>query len=173
MRSRVQNVSSFRLIVSLFAMAVALATLAGCSTKGGKAEPEATATASPPPVIALGQAFTTRLGNRVTVYAFERAVSGGATPPPSGATRVAADVELCAGSSPTERTGSSPTLFFVETADRIAYRSVMAVKQPALQARLLAANECARGWATFDIPQGATPLYVVLISSQQAKWRIA
>ena len=173
MRSRVRNTSLSRLILSVLATSVALAILASCASRGGTENPSTPRTATPAPVLALGEKFTTPIGNFVTVFAFDPSVPGGATPPPSGARQVAVDVEICAGPNPTERTGANPRLFFVETGDRVAYRAVASVKQPELKPTLLKANECARGWATFHIPPVPAPAYVLLLSTAQAKWRIS
>lgn len=153
--------------------AALLMLLAGCATKGGfTTTGTPTATASASQVLALGQAYTTSLGNRLTTFAFERSVTA-ATPPPSGTALVAAEVEVCAGANPSARTGSSPTLFFVETDDGTAHRSVTAQKTPPLKIARLDPNACERGWVTFAIPDNATPSNVVFISREVAKWRIA
>jgi len=161
-----------RRFVSFVGMCAAFAMLAGCATKGESGEPTSSPAPSIAKVLALGETFTTPLGNTVTVFAFDPSVAAGATPPPSGAHRTAADVKVCAGEHPTERTGTSPGLFYVEVEGEIAYRAVPPVKKPALESKLLAAGTCARGWATFNLPTKATPKYVLFISSQQAKWRI-
>lgn len=173
MRYRIGLVPSNRMAFLAIVMSTALIIVAGCATQGGGTDTPPSRTRSPAPVLALGEKFTTPIGNFVTVFAFDPSVPGGATPPPSGAHQVAADVEICAGPNPTERTGANPRLFFVETADRIAYRAVASVKQPELKPVLLTANECARGWATFHIPPVPSPAYVLLLSTAQAKWRVS
>ena len=157
-----------------------LVVLAGCATKGGFTTTSSpTATSAPSQVLALGQSYTTSLGNRLTAYAFERSVStatpapSGTTPAPSGTTLVAAEVEVCAGPNPSARTGSSPTLFFVETEDATAHRSITPRKTPALEVARLEPNTCERGWVTFAIPENSSPTNVVFISREVAKWRIA
>lgn len=175
MRSWVRNISMNRFFRSLLAISAALAMLAGCTSRGGTENPSnPPATASQAPVLALGVSFTTPIGNTVTAYAFDHSVTEGETPTPapSGSIRVAAEVGICAGPNPTERTGANPSLFFIETQDRIAYKAVRSVKQPELEPTLLKANECSRGWATFLIPRNAKPVFILLISSQQVKWRI-
>ena len=169
-----RNSSLSRFFLSVLAISAALAILASCASRGGTENPSGTpaTSSSPAPVLPLGQSFTTRIGNTVTAYAFDPSVTGGETPPPSGAIRVAAEVQICAGPNPTERTGANASLFFIETQNRIAYRAVSSVKQPELKPGLLKPNECSRGWATFNIPQDAKPAYVLLISSQQVKWQI-
>jgi hypothetical protein len=171
MRNRIGYISSHRMLFPTLVISAALVLLSGCAKKGVTDTPAPAGTPSAP-ILGFGEKFTTPIGNFVTVFAFDPAVTGGATPPPSGARQVAAEVEICAGPSPTERTGADPKLFLVETADRIAYPAVASVKQPELKPALLKANECARGWATFHIPP-TSPTYVLLLSTAQAKWRIS
>ncbi len=153
-------------------IAAAFATLSACAKSGGLTTRAPSSRATAASVLRLGETFTTTLGNRVTAYAFERGRQRAPTASPAQAP-VAAEVEICAGPTPSERTGARPQVFFIEDRDEVAYPAIAPSKMPALRVVLLEPGECERGWVTFAIPSAAQPVYVVFISSRQvAKWQI-
>lgn len=104
------------------------------------------------------QATVTKLGTRVDtaqgnviVYTFEQ--------------------PGCAGPNAGPNTGIGPQAFYLQIG-QAAYHPISASKEPALRATKLAAGQCARGWVTFEIPEGAKPQYVIFNSSKVVAWQI-
>ncbi len=146
---------------------------ASTTASGGAATTPTTTTATTPPeasVAKLGDRVDTAQGN-VTVYAYENpAVPPGATPHP-GNVFADIDAEGCAGPSAGPNTGIGPQFFYLQIGQS-AYHPVGTAKEPALRATKLASGQCARGWVTFEIPQGAKPQYAIFNSSKVIAWQL-
>lgn len=157
------------------AILLAVLALAACSTKAStgslapsSAAPSNTkASAAPapsPPAFKVGDRVKTAAGNFATLHAFDPAVKSTSVfgSPSPGVTLVAADVELCAG--PTAAS-YNPLYFKLRMADNTsADPDLMGQRAPSLSSGDLPANQCARGWVTFDVPAGATPAALLLAS---------
>ena len=150
-------------------------TTGAASTTGSPANgttPTTTAAARPSQasVVKLGDRVDTAQGN-VNVYAYEDPVSPpGATPHP-GNVFADIDAEGCAGPNAGPNTGIGPQFFYLQV-DQSAYHPVGTSKEPALRATRLAPGQCARGWVTFELPQGAKPQYAIFNSSKVIAWQL-
>jgi len=130
------------------------------------------------PATTPSQASVTKLGTRVdtaqgnvVVYTYESPVSpAGATPAP-GDVFADIDAEGCAGANAGPNTGIGPQAFYLQIGQS-AYHPVGTSKEPALRPTRLAAGQCARGWVTFEIPDGAKPQYAIFNSSKVVAWQI-
>ncbi len=156
-------------------------TTAGAGAPGATTTAAVGATGTTPTTTSAttpAQASVTKLGSRVdtaqgnvTVYAYEAPVSPpGATPQP-GNVFADIDAEGCAGPSAGPNTGIGPQFFYLQLGQS-AYHPVGTSKEPALRATKLAPGQCARGWVTFEIPQGAKPQYAIFNSSKVIAWQI-
>jgi hypothetical protein len=106
----------------------------------------------------------TAAGNFATLHAFDPAVKSTSVfgSPSPGVRLVAADVEMCAGPG---TASYNPLYFKLRMADNTsADPDLMGQRSPSLSSGDLPANQCARGWVTFDVPAGATPAALLLSS---------
>jgi hypothetical protein len=128
--------------------------------------------------LALGASAKTPRGNTITVHSYEQPATGiptYRTPQDSNNEFAAADVEACA-------TGGQPVAvnsfnFKLQMPDNTRRNTTFA-KDPALNFTNLAANDCVRGWVSFEVPVGQRPAYVVYDdggltgSSAPLKWNV-
>lgn len=148
--------------------------LAACGSDGA-ASTVPTPTATVPTtgtVVPMGMAVDTSKGS-VTVHTLDVPAGPGdeGTPFP-GDVFAAADVEACAGSKADSTTGITPTAFHLEIGHFTAHPATAAAKEPALATTPLKAGQCARGWITFEVPQGAKVAYVIFTGSKVVAWRV-
>lgn len=152
-------------------------TASSTSSSSGAGNSPATAPTTTPgtapttaTVAKLGTRVDTVQGN-VIVYAYENPVSSpGATPRP-GNVFADIDAEGCAGADAGPNAGVGPQAFRLQVGQS-AYYPVGTSKEPALRATKLAAGQCARGWVTFELPQGAKPQYALFEGSKVAAWQL-
>ena len=139
----------------------------GSSPATATPEPTPTATASPPPStdgVPIGAIITTALGNTLTVYTLESPVSDDLFDPEPGRIFVSIDVEGCASAETEGAVEINPFQFQIQMPDNTRFDPTFGVKEPALNSTSLFANDCVRGFVTFEIPEGVTPASVVFNS---------
>ena len=158
--------------VSLAALAIGL--LSGCGSDSGSTAtptPAASSTPATGEIVPMGMSVDTTKGH-VVVYSYTplTAVAGGPTPAP-GDTFGAADIEACAGPNADANTGISTVRFHLQIG-KFTLRPTTPIKQPALVDAVLAPNQCARGWLTFELPQGSKPGFIIFQSTKVIGWRI-
>ena len=146
--------------------------LSGCaSTSTVPVTPTATSTPATGEIVPMGMRVDTTKGY-VIVHSYAPLVAGAAGPTPApGDAFGAADVEACAGPTADANTGVSTVRFHLQIG-KFTLRPTTPVKLPALQDGVLAANQCARGWLTFEFPQGSKPAYIIFQSTKVIGWRI-
>lgn len=129
--------------------------------------PSATVRPSPSPTAVvvphIGDAQETSPGNTLTVYSYDAPVSASnqfssAEP---GNVFGAIDVEGCTGSSPSASMSVNPYQFRLQMPDNTRIDPTFSAKEPALNDTNLLADDCVRGFITFEVPEGLTPTYVV------------
>ena len=139
------------------ALVLALAACSSDST-GGTPNPS-TSESLKVQVNRLGVSAKTAKGS-VIVHAYDAAVAPTSqATPEAGKKFVAIDAEGCAGSEADETTGIDPLLFYLQFQAQPYYPLPTGVKEPVLHQTALARGRCARGWITFEIPEGVTPQY--------------
>ena len=143
-------------IRSLFLTALALLTIACDSDRTATGDDQ-----SPPPYqgateLAFGEYHTFGDGHRVTVHAVEHRVRGMAGDEET--TGLGAEVEICAGETPSESSYWRLFLFQEAPFDMQGTMSVMhssgpptnrGLKEPTLEEGVLQPGECARGWVDY------------------------
>jgi hypothetical protein len=114
-------------------------------------------------------------GIRITLYTFESpasATTAGAAPR-AGTVLAAADVEACSSS---ETGTASPIVaaerFRLELPDGTRVPAGTAVKSPALPAATIPKGKCVRGWASFEVPQGKRPAFLVYSGTSELRWAL-
>jgi len=158
--------------------AAALAALAVLPACGSGTEALTSVTPAPTmptsaTVVPMGMQIDTSRGT-VTVHALEApASSDGDATPFAGDEFVAADVEACGGARADRTTGITPVAFHLELGHFVAHPAQAQVREPALSTTVLAPGRCARGWVTFEIPQGARVAYVIFTGSKVVAWRVS
>ncbi|MEX2158412.1 MAG: DUF4352 domain-containing protein [Dehalococcoidia bacterium] len=128
---------------------------------GATAQPSATATAVQEPHV--GEAQETSSGNTMRIYAYEAPVpsTNEFLAPDPGNVFAAIDVEGCTSSSPSASMSVNPFEFRLQLPDNTRIEPTFSGREPALNGTNLLANDCVRGFVTFEIPEGTTPSYVV------------
>jgi hypothetical protein len=149
--------------------------LSGCGTSSSSAATSvASDTPSPPAtgeIVPMGMRVDTTKGH-VVVYSYIPLAAGPSGPSPApGDTFGAADIEACAGPTADANTGISTARFHLQIG-KFTLRASAPAKQPALVDAVLAPNQCARGWLTFELPQGTKPGFIVFQSTKVIGWRI-
>jgi hypothetical protein len=139
-----------------------LAVLGRLSPKGpaGSATTAPTSTTAPNGALAMGTAGKTPRGNTITVHSYEQPATGISSyrsPQGAGNEFAAIDVEACATSGQASTVNSFN--FKLQMPDNTR-RDVTSGKDPALNFTNLAANDCVRGWVTFEVPAGQRAAYV-------------
>lgn len=186
-----------------FLVAVAaVLTVAGCGDSGVKsAEPPAATTTTEPPRVAtapsmtratlppttttqpapadyaMGSTLTTEpRGHKLTVYSFKSPVVSGNrfTQPKDGYIFASIEVQHCAGPAG-DQFGPNRFDWEIALTDNTRLRAGSTVSEPQLASSPLGANDCIRGWVTFEVPAAATPRHVVYtgVTNGSAKWRVA
>ncbi len=172
----------YRIIV-LVAVAAILAACGssekrGAVDRGQKADvtstraPDATIAPTVAKAFGVGDTVKTSAGNTVRVISYETPATGlnRFVKPKDGMTLAAIDVELCAGVVPTSgSSGVNPYDFELQMPDNTRLRPSFG-KEPALHDTQLVANDCARGWVTFDVPLASKPSSVNYRGSSLIKW---
>jgi hypothetical protein len=124
-------------------------------------------------VVPMGSRIDTAKGT-IVVHSYEEPASAGAdeaTPFPGDA-YAAIDVEACGGANADRNTGIVPSAFHLEIGHFVAHPADHQVRQPVLETTQLAAGHCARGWITFEIPQGARTAFVIFTGTKVVAWRV-
>lgn len=167
-------------VVGVGAGAAVAVVLAACSTTaqstGDIAVRETTSTtaagasttAPDPDSLAIGSRFTTEEGNTVQVHTFQQPVQGDVVGASAGREFAAIEAEVCAGRRSARVT---PARFVLEMADgsRRA-RSYFGPKEPQFPEGPVMANQCVRGWVSFEVPEGQRASYVVFDGSSLGRW---
>lgn len=155
----------------MYAGVAAVLALAGCSSGSDRAASTSTSTdtfsvqysaPAAPPEGALGQPLTTGIGVRATPFSFENPTSKQPDPDFARFKKEARpwallDAELCAGlESKLTKTGYG---FSLLDADNREYKSCDSTAQPFTPiiglSGDLGVGECARGYVSFALPEGA------------------
>jgi len=121
--------------------------------------------------VRIGTEVKTALGNTVTVYSFDPAVSTRLTAS-AGRTFTAIDVGGCVVGSSAPADGPGPAFFQLVMPDDTRASPASPVKEPALRVTRLAPGECIRGWVTFESPAGVRPVAVVFNASTLIRWTL-
>lgn len=137
----------------------------GEATPTPEPPPERTATPEPtepppPPTsdLKIGDPATTANGNTITVYSYEAPAT--IFDPPPGKVLAAIDVEGCTRPDLEGTVTIGPIDFQLQMPDNTR-RDPFSLKEPALHETALAAGDCVRGFMTFEVPEGVTPLFVI------------
>ncbi len=85
----------------------------------------------------------------------------------------AIDVEGCANND-AQRFSLNPFYFNLQMPDNTRSESTMPAAEPELNHTELAPGECVRGYVTFEVPQGQTPIaiYFKPMGGESARWNI-
>ena len=147
---------------------VRAATTTSLATAAGTGGATSSTTAPGPP-LRLGQEATTRDGNKVRVLTYQQPVPAALLEADAGKEFAAVEAEICAGGRAAPRV--TPDSFKVELPDGTRRgRSYFGPKEPVLADAKLASGECARGWVSFEVPEGERPAYVVFQGSTMVRW---
>lgn len=128
-----------------------------------------TSTSPPGPPLRIGDDGTTRDGNTVRVLTYQQPVAGTVLEAGAGDEFAAVEAEICAGRRAAPRV--SPDSFKVELSDGSRRgRSYFGPKEPELADTSLPSGQCARGWISFEVPEGKRPAFVVFQGSTVLRW---
>jgi hypothetical protein len=140
------------------------------ATAPATAAPTTAPTAVPATTYAVGDTIETTTGAKLTVFQFVPVTSDNQfLRPKPGNQYVAIDVQEQAGPD-----GRSANMFdwALRLADNTRIQPTVSVKEPPLNSADLGANDAVRGWVTFEIPAGAKPAWVVLVTSTDIRWSV-
>jgi hypothetical protein len=125
---------------------------------GTKVSSGVTGTAAPTKTYKIGDKVQTHDGNTVQLYSAGPFTSTDRfNQPKSGSTFFAVDVEGCAGSKAVVA-GINPFEFELVMADNTRARDSAGTKAPELHVAAQPAGTCNRGWITFEVLAGSTPV---------------
>lgn len=146
------------------------------SESGSTARTATTATAKGQSAeAAIGQTLVTSPDSeKLTVHTFEASVTpaNAFQKPKAGYVFAAIEVTHCAGPAGNKR-GANWFDWELQMADNTRATATIGVRQPELSSSALAANDCTRGWVSYEIPASAMPTFVVYTSAGAVgKWRI-
>jgi hypothetical protein len=141
-------------------------TTAAPAASGGST----TSSTSPPgPPLRIGENGTTRDGNTIRVLSYQQPVAGTVLEAGAGQEFAAVEAEVCAGRRSVPRV--SPDSFKVELTDGSRRgRIYFGPKEPQLADTSLPTGQCARGWISFEVPEGKRPAFVVFQGSSVIRW---
>jgi hypothetical protein len=135
--------------------------------------------------LSIGDTATFANGSSVTLYSYTSPVQSDnpLKQPQAGNQFAVIDVEGCADNTEvTNESGEAqefvfnPFFFTLEMPDGTRLQRTISVVEPALSAVNIQAGDCVRGSVTFEVPQGVTPGYVVVLipyktaPDEQPKW---
>lgn len=153
--------------------------LSGCT--GGSTDRSTPPTTAPSvgPLLgtfAIGQRATLPDGDGVQVHGFSADItpSNQFSRPRPGSTFAVIDVEACSGPSPTPGGLLNPFFFHLVMPDTSTVQAGIPVKDPPLNVAALTPGECRRGFVTFEVPSGVTPVEVVYgIPEASIRWTVS
>ena len=147
------------------------------STRTEKTKTQATKAKTVPktsPQVAMGETATLASGDQITVYSYTSSVASNNQflTPKSGNEFSVIDAEACAG---TAQMSINPFSFGLQMPDNSRVNSGISALDPSLHAASLAPGDCARGYVTFEIPQGQAPNFVLFDQSNAppVKWSVS
>jgi Domain of unknown function (DUF4352) len=113
---------------------------------------------------------------QVTVYSFDSPVeaSNQLTKPDPGFEFSVIDAEFCADPK-LKDTSVNPASFTLQMPDNTSMQPKNEAREPALQMAELSPDACARGFVTFQTPQGVRPKFVIFYppgEEQPIKWAV-
>jgi hypothetical protein len=147
------------------------------TTQAAKPKPDTTkakAASKTSPEVAVGETATLADGATVTVYSYTPSVppSNQFSKPKSGNEFSVIDAETCAGNA---AMSLNPQSFGLQMPDNSrldpAFSSAV---EPRLNLTNLGTGDCARGYVTFETPQGQTPSFVLFEqpNAPPVKWAV-
>ncbi|MEX1254911.1 MAG: DUF4352 domain-containing protein [Dehalococcoidia bacterium] len=125
------------------------------------AAPTASPTVAEQP--SIGDKVEASGGISLIVYSYDAPVTSANefSRPDPGNIFAAIDVEMCTGANPPESASVNPFDFRLQMPDNSRLEPGISAKEPELNSTNLLANDCVRGWVTFEVPEGVAPQFVV------------
>jgi len=113
-------------------------------------------------------------GRTVTLLTYDQPWTStdkyGFVKPADGKEFATIDLKGCAGPADDPR-GFNPFDFTLAMSDSTRIETAIVGRDPSLHSAPLQANDCIRGWVTFEVPAGQRPVAVVYTSGRNsAKW---